>query len=162
MTTSDQPDITLEADGLGLVDFGQPADTVVATLIDRLGTPDENADQPCEHDPAAHSRWVRWADLSLRFGADGFAAYIEGIHFPPGRQALDFATTGGLSPGDSAERLHQIYGEQVSMRTESPTPGRPATAIFTISRRQDHRVISGVIEPAKSGDVVSIFAGELC
>ena len=161
--TTTQPALTLAPDGLGLVGFGQPARTVVATLTSRLGPAEEDADQPCVNDPAAHSRWVRWADLSIRLDANGFAGYIEGVHFPPGRQALDFATARGLSPGDSADRLRQLYRGSVRMRPEPRTPGRPATKLFTIGDPRDGGVLSGVVEQqGKSAVVTSIFAGRLC
>jgi hypothetical protein len=161
--TTARPALTLAADGLGLVAFGQPASTVVATLTSRLGPAEEDADQPCENDPAVHSRWVRWADLSIRLDAQGFAGYIEGIHFPPGRKALDFATARGLSPGDSAERLGEIYRGSVRVRTEPGSAGRPATEIFTISGQPGGGALSGVIEKqGKSATVTAVFAGELC
>lgn len=153
----------LQSDGLGLVDFGQPAAAVTATLIQRLGTPDENADEPCEKDPTTHSRWLRWADLTVRLDKDAFAAYIEGVHFPPGRAALDFATAHGLSPGDSAQRLQRLYGASVTTRTASPAPGRAPSATFTIAGTTGGSAISGVIEPpGPAGIVVAIFAGEFC
>lgn len=161
--TTARPAITLAPDGLGLVGFGQPANAVVATLTSRLGPAEEDSDQPCEIDPAVHSRWVRWADLSVRLDAHGFAGYIEGVHFPPGRAALDFATAQGLSPGDSAERLRQLYRGSVRVRTEPGRAGRPATEIFTISGERDGEVVSGVIEKqGESATVTAIFAGELC
>jgi hypothetical protein len=161
--TTAQQDLTLAADGLGSIDFGQPALTVVATLTTRVGPPDEDGVQPCENDATVTSRWVRWADLSIRLDADGFAAYIEGIHFPPGREALDFATARGLSPGDTAVRLHQLYRAAVRTRTEAGTAGRPAADIFTIAGRQGDDVLSAVVEHQDgAATVVAIFAGELC
>jgi hypothetical protein len=147
---------------LGLVGFGQPAQTVVATLTSRLGPAEEDAVQPCDNDPAVLSRWVRWADLSIRLDAHGFAGYIEGVHFPPGRAAVDLATAQGLSPGDSAERLRQLYRGSLRLRTQPGRAGRPSTEVFTISGRQGG-VLSGVIEQqGKSATVASIFAGEIC
>jgi hypothetical protein len=161
--TTARPALTLASDGLWLVGFGQPAQAVVATMTSRLGPAEEDADQPCENDPAGHSRWVRWADLSIRLDAHGFAGYIEGVHFPPGRAAFDFATARGLSPGDSAARLRQLYGGSVRVRTEAGRAGRPATEIFTISGQRDGGVLSGVIEKqGNSATVTAIFAGELC
>jgi hypothetical protein len=161
--TTARPALTLAPDGLGLVGFGQPAQAVVATLTSRLGPAEEDADQPCENDPAVHSRWVRWADLSIRLDAHGFAGYIEGVHFPPGRAALDFATAQGLSPGDSAARLRQLYGGSVQVRTEPGRAGRPTTEIFTITGQRGGGVLSGVIEKqGKSATVFASFAGELC
>jgi hypothetical protein len=161
--TTARPALMLAPDGLGLVGFGQPAQTVVATLTSQLGPAEEDADQPCDNDPAVHSRWVRWADLSIRLDADGFAGYIEGVHFPPGRAALDFATAEGLSPGDSAQRLRQIYGGSVRARTEPGKAGRPATEIFTIAGPQGGGVLSGVIEKQdNTATVTAIFAGDLC
>jgi hypothetical protein len=154
-------DIALEPGGLGLVTFGQTADDVVTALTARLGVPDEDNKQPCGK-AAATSRWVRWADLSLRFSPDTFAGYIEGVHFPPGRKALDFATRPGLSPGDSTELLHALYGH--SLRAHKVTqPGRAAATIVTIMTISKGQQLSGLIEHDGNADTVaSIFAGELC
>lgn len=155
--------LVLRADGLGLVDFGQPAADVTATLIQRLGLPDENAAQPCEKNPSAQSRWLRWADLSVRMDEHAFAAYIEGVHFPPGRAAFDFATAQGLSPGDPAQRLHSIYRGSVTGRAAPTVPGRAPTETFTIPSTPRGSALSGVIEPpGPAGVVVAIFAGEFC
>jgi hypothetical protein len=105
-------------------------------------------------------QWVRWADLSVQFQADRFAVYIEGVHFPPGPVAFDFATTQGLSPGDSIGRLHHLYPATGSVRTPSPNPAHPATQTFSISGKGG--VISGVIEHESGGTVTSIFAGQFC
>jgi hypothetical protein len=105
-------------------------------------------------------QWVRWADLSVQFQADRFAVYVEGVHFPPGPVAFDFATTQGLSPGDSIGRLHHLYPATGSVRTPSPNPAHPATQTFSISGKGG--VISGVIEHESGGTVTSIFAGQFC
>lgn len=156
------PGITLEPQGLRAVTFGQPADDVVANLTRVLGAPEEDADQPCQDDPSRHSRWVRWADLSIRLAEQGFAGYIDGAHFPPGHAAFHFATNTGLSLGDSVDRLRQSYGDRVRVRTQPPSPGRPDTSIFTIHEGPDGD-LSGVIEgTGRSATVTSIFAGQLC
>jgi hypothetical protein len=155
-------DIVLEAGGLGVVQFGEPAIDVVDVFSARLGTPDEDDQQQCgrTHSP---SRWVRWADLSLHFSPGRFTGYIEGIHFPPGRKAFDFATRQGLSPGDSMQRLHELYGNSLRVRTEPPQSGRPASMVATLARAPTTGAMSAVIERQKDHRIVtSIFAGDLC
>jgi hypothetical protein len=155
-------DIVLEAGGLGVVQFGEPAIDVVDVFSARLGTPDEDDQQPCgrTHSP---SRWVRWADLSLHFSPGRFTGYIEGIHFPPGRKAFDFATPQGLSPGDSVQRLHELYGNSLRVRTEPAQSGRPASIVATLAHAPTTGPMSAVIEWQKDDHIViSIFAGDLC
>jgi hypothetical protein len=155
--------IQLRPDGLEVVDFGQPPDEVIALLSKRLGEPDEDKAQPCQDRANARARWVRWADLSAVFSPDVFVGYIEGTHFPPGRRpALDFSTAKGLSPGDTVERLHQLYGP-VPIRRETPQPGQIATKLFTISDARTSDKLSGVLEDQGNKTVVTaIFAGKLC
>ena len=154
--------IHLEPDGLDVVDFGEPPDDVVAVLSERFGKPDEDMTQPCQNKANARSRWVRWADLSVILSTTGFVGYIEGVHFPPGRRALDLSTAKGLSPGDTADRLHQLYGP-VPIRQEAPQPGRIANKLFTISDSKTSGKLSGVLEEQGSKTIVStIFAGQLC
>jgi len=154
--------IQLQPDGLDVVDFGQPPDDVIALLSNRLGRPDEDTIQPCENQVDGRSRWVRWADLSVIFSAKAFVGYVEGIHFPPGGRALDFSTAKGLSPGDTVNRLHRLYGP-VPVRQNSPQPGQVATKLFTISDDRTGEKLSGVLENQGNKTVVAaIFAGELC
>jgi hypothetical protein len=154
--------IQLEPDGLDLIDFGQPTDEVVAVLSERFGRPDEDRTQPCQDRANARSRSVRWADLSVILSPRAFVGYIEGVHFPPGRRALDLPTAKGLSPGDTADRLQQLYGP-VPIRQEAPQPGRTVTKLFTISDGRTSGTLSGVLEKQGSRTVVSaIFAGQLC
>jgi hypothetical protein len=159
--TTPDPGVTLAADGLGLVRFGQPADTVVPLLTRALGTPDEDGDQPCQGDPAVVSRWVRWADLSIRLTTAGFAGYIDGVHVPPGRAPFRFATARGLALGDPVDALHQAYGDTVPLRAATPGPGQPPAAVFRVTGRDG--TLSGVVEgTGGSATVVSVFAGDLC
>jgi hypothetical protein len=164
-TTVSEPAVSgpihLQPDGLDVVAFGQPPDDVTALLSKRLGRPDEDTTQPCQQ-VNARSRWVRWADLSVIFSAKAFVAYIEGIHFPRGRPALDFSTAKGLSPGDTVDRLHRLYGP-VPIRQGTPQPGQIATKLFTISDDRTSDKLSGVLENQGNKTVVTaIFAGELC
>jgi hypothetical protein len=158
-----RPELTLGAGGLGVVVIGEPADDVVGILTERLGPPDEDEQQRCTKKATTRARYVRWADLSIQLLAGRFTAYVEGIHFPPGRQALDFGTARGLSPGDSAERLHSLYPRGVRVRQLKGQPGRPESQLFTITGESDARHLSGVIEQQGSGmTVTSLFVGELC
>ena len=96
------------------------------------------------------------------FSTEAFVGYIEGIHFPPGSPALDFSTAKGLSPGDTVDRLHQLYGP-VPIRQDTPSPGQIATKLFTISDDRTSDKLSGVLEDQGDKTVVTaIFAGELC
>lgn len=154
--------IQLEADGLNLVHFGQPPGDVIAALSERLGVPEEDDSQPCQSDTGARSHWVRWADLSLRFSTTEFVAYIEGVHFPPGSPALDLGTSKSLSPGDSVERLHEIYGD-VPVRHETAQRGQIGAELFTIVDDDSGDKVSGVLEQDNDKQIVtSIFGGHLC
>jgi hypothetical protein len=152
----------LQGDGLDMVGFGASQLDVVRTLTDVLGAPDEEGDQPCDGHPEVQSHWLRWADLSVRFDADTFVGYIEGVHFPPGSAAVDLGTRQGLSPGDSLDRARQLYGE-LPLRHQAPTPGQVAAELFRVADPPGQGPLFGVVEGAGTeSQVIAIFAGDLC
>jgi hypothetical protein len=72
------------------------------------------------------------------------------------------STAKGLSPGDTVDRLRQLYGP-VPIRQETPQPGRIATKVFTVSDDRANDQLSGVLEGQDNKAVVTAsFAGELC
>ncbi len=72
-----------------------------------------------------------------------------------------FATERGLALGDPVDALHEAYGDTVPVRTATPGPGQPPTAVFRVTEQGG--TLSGVLEGAGgSATVASIFAGDLC
>jgi hypothetical protein len=151
----------LRGDGLDMVGLGDPQLDVTRTLTDVLGPPDEEGDEPCTSHPEHQSHWVRWAGLSLRFDGGTFAGWIEGVHFPPGPQALDLPTATGLSPGDPLDRARQLYpGLRVRHTT---APGQRPADTFSFHDPDGTPAMFGLVEGEGSDQLVaSIYAGDLC
>lgn len=161
--TTVRPPLVLESSGLSVVGFGQSARVALNILTDRLGTPDESAPGVCRQAGAGPSRWVRWADLSIRLESGRFVGYIEGTHVPPGGPPWGFATAEGLAPGDSATILKRDYGRAVEIGPSHRQPGRTAVRLFTVTTGTGSGDLSGAIEGrGGSATVASIFAGDLC
>lgn len=161
--TTVRPPLVLEAGGLSVVGFGQSARVALNILTDRLGAPDESAPGRCRQVGTGPSRWVRWADLTVRLESDRFVGYIEGTHFPPGGPPWGFATGEGLAPGDSATSLKRDYGRAVEIGPRHRQPGRTAVRLFTVTTGEPPGGLSGAIErDGGSAIVTSIFAGDLC
>lgn len=161
-TAQDRPDpgLALSATGVGPHRFGDPGASVLEALTEVLGTPTDDALEECG--PGQQTRWVRWADLSIRLHNGQFVAFIEGIYYPPGPPPLAIPTTEGLVAGDPAARLFELYDRASLTQVPAPGPAAQDAVQFEITD-DDTRPLVVVVEGApETGQVVAISAGSFC
>lgn len=108
--------LTLEPDGLGLVEFGDPEHEVLALFERLLGSrPSDGGDE------AGWVEYVGWADFGLYLGFSR-AAHEEydiprfvGWH---GSVALNLTTSSGVGVGSTIADLRAIYGDDLVIPTD--------------------------------------------
>jgi hypothetical protein len=161
-TTESRPDygLALSAAGVGPHRFGDPDAAVLEAMTDVLGPPTEDALEECG--PGQQTRWVRWADLSIRLDDGQFVAFIEGIHYPPGPAPLGIPTTEGLVAGDPAARLFELYDRDSLTQVPAPGSAEQDAIQFEIADYGTQPLVVVVEGGAETGQVVAISAGTLC
>ena len=127
----------LEGNGIGSIKFGQPRAAVTADLERRLGPPHETIPGIC-----GFGRTTDWiglninghaatpsAQLTLQFKHSRFVGYeySENADGPAARpHGVLFATTGGLTLGNTISRARQLYGRAfVETSVPQGTPPSP-------------------------------------
>jgi hypothetical protein len=160
--TQTEPDhgLVLTATGLGPHRFGDDATTVLEAVTEVLGPPTEDTTEECG--PGEVTRWVRWADLSIRLHDGQFIAYIEGVHYPPGPPPLAIPTDDGLAAGDPAVRLFELYGDASLREVPAPGPAEQEAMQFEIVDDGSPPLVVIVEGTPEDGQVVAISAGSLC
>jgi hypothetical protein len=158
--TQQTNELVLTADGIGPHRLGDAAPAVLEALTDVLGPPTEDASEECA--PGLLTRWVRWADLSIRLHDGQFVAYIEGIYYPPGPPPLGLPTAEGLAPGDQASRLFELYDSASIMQVPAPEQSRQDVVQFEITADGAQPFVVVVEGTAEAGTVVAISAGSFC
>jgi hypothetical protein len=150
--------LALTPTGLGPHRFGDAGPDILRALTEVLGPPTEDAPEECG--PGQQTRWVRWADLSIRLHDGRFVAYIEGVYYPPGPPPLAIPTEEGLAPGDPAARLFELYDPATLTEVPIPGPADQQASQFEIANgRTQVVVVEGATE---TGRVVAISAGSQC
>ena len=100
--------LTLRGDGIGEFRFGDPAASVVTSLTQTFGHPDEDIGLSCG---TGVDRHVRWAELGLGFEGGELASWTVGSEYPPSPiPPLRLATTHGVELGQL--RAHVARLEQ--------------------------------------------------
>lgn len=112
--------LTLEPDGLGLIQFGRP-DYEVVRALERLtgSSPTDSGDE------ASWIEYVGWEDLGLYLGFsrpsyehyDGVSRLI-GWQYHGGSNELGLQTAQGVGVGTTTAELRAIYGEDLAIPTE--------------------------------------------
>ncbi len=145
---------TLQGDGLGLIQFGDP-ETEVLELFERLfGSPPT--------DPGDEAGWVEyvgWEDLGLFLGFsrpewsdyDGVYRFI-GWQYRGGTVELDLRTASGVGVGTTTAELRVIYGDDLVVPTEPDVCAGLAVRLLG----RDEGVVAHLHE---SGVVSAIWAG---
>ena len=126
----------LEGNGIGSIKFGQPRAAATADLERLLGPPHETVPGIC-----GFGRTTDWiglginshaatpsAQLTPQFKHSRFVGYeySENAEAPAARpHGVPFATTGGLTVGDTTSRARQLY-EQAFVETSVPQGTPPA------------------------------------
>jgi hypothetical protein len=158
--TPQTDELGLTGDGIGPHRLGDDAPAVLEALTDVLGPPTEDALEECA--PGLQTRWVRWADLSIRLHSGQFVAYIEGIYYPPGPPPLAIPTAEGLAPGDPVARLFELYHRASIREVPAPEPSDQDVVQFEITAYGAQPLVVVVEGGADTGTVVAISAGSFC
>jgi hypothetical protein len=161
-TSTPPPDlpISLEADGLELMSFGEPGDAVVAELEQLLGAPDADDRWTCP-DPAGEVRFVQWADLGL-FVIDGvFVGWVDAMFFPPEfGPLLDLKTVEDLGIGVELEHFEAHLGDRFAFLEPDPNAAENAAREFEIDGPTG---IHGLVQDGEGASlVISLWAGTTC
>ena len=127
-TTTSSPsgtDVVLEADGLGVVEFGQPSDQVIEELAARLGPP--TVSEQVEPDtPTRTELRVFWQNEGLRIGFSTYPFFRDDgeLHFtwwgtwteiPP---ANPLKTAAGVGTGSTMTEVLAAYGDHFFLNTD--------------------------------------------
>ena len=152
--------LALSATGVGPHRFGDPDAAVLAAMSEVLGPPTDDAIEECG--PDQQTRWVRWADLSIRLHDGQFVAFIEGIYYPPGPPPLGIPTAEGLVAGDPAARLFELYDRDSLTQVPAPGPAEQDAVQFEIADDGTQPLVVVVEGGAETGQVVAISAGSFC
>lgn len=152
--------LTLEADGLGLVSFGENGDATVQQLEGFLGPPNDDDQWNCP-DPPGEVRFVGWADLGV-FVIDGvFVGWVDAIFFPPEfGPKLDLKTTEDLHIGVELEHFEAHLGDRFAFRSPDPNAAENAAREFDIDGATG---IHGYVQDGQGASlVISLSAGTTC
>lgn len=162
--------LTLETDGLGLVSFGEPGDSVVGELEGLLGAPNADDRWTCP-DPEGEVRFVQWADLGL-FVIDGvFVGWVDAIFYPPEfGPLLNLKTVDGLQIEVELEHFEAHLGDRFVFREPDPNAAEGAAREFDIDGTtgihgyvQDGRGDTSMrVPPEPASLVISLTAGTTC
>ena len=159
-------DLVLEPDGLGIVAFGESEAAAMATLTESLGTPVEDAPQPCDSETDL-VRWVRWGNLSAAFPDGQFGGYVIGVYVPPDSPELRIETADGASLRDSVDELTAVYGNRLAWTGQEETGfSEPIDAFGIDGFDIDNPTptgMGGYVEGGREdGHVITFFAGQPC
>jgi hypothetical protein len=152
--------LTLQADGLELVSFGEAGDAVVDELEGLLGAPNNDDRWTCP-DPAGEVRFVMWADLGV-FVIDGvFVGWVDAIYFPPEYgPLLELKTVEDLHIGIMLEHFQAHLGDRFAFREPDPNAAENAAREFDIDGPTG---IHGFVEDSPEGPrVIALSAGTTC
>ena len=163
--------ITLEADGLGFLSFGDEGDNTARGLEELLGTPNGDEAWTCA-DPAGAVRFLQWADLGI-FVIDGvFVGWVDAIYFPPAYgPLLELKMREDLHIGIELEHFEAHLGDRFAFREPDPSGAPDPSAAPDEDPRADTREfdidgpdgIHGIVEDGPDGSrVIALWAGTTC
>ncbi len=143
-------DLGLGAFALGVLDFDDPADDVIATLLATFGPADTYEEISAGYGLCGAGSIARWGPLTAVFDEGRFVAYrLEGGQ--PEHEASDLATLSGARLGDDMERLEAIYARFDTQVTD---------ARYTVNRQSDGRIL--LWGPVVDGAVGGIYSANPC
>ncbi len=152
-TVPADPEIVLNPDGLGLVAFGDPAESVVARLSAVLGPPvDDRPVGSCATGEA--DRLVQFGELGVVLAGDGaaqrFVAWDVGL--ASGATPV-LRTAEGVGVGSTLSELRAAYPDQLEVEPDAAFGPR-----FEV--RQRSGAMTGTLTGTANGDtVVTLGAG---
>jgi hypothetical protein len=150
---------TLEADGLGLVSFGEAGDATVQKLEGFLGPPNDDDRWTCP-DPPGEVRFVRWADLGAFVIDEVFVGWVDAIYYPPeDGLRLDLKTADDLGIGIELEHFEAHLGDRFAFTETDPNAPEGARE-FDIDGPTG---IHGFVQDGQGASlVISLSAGTTC
>jgi hypothetical protein len=104
-------ELTLRAEGIGPLDFGEPVAFIAGRLTASLGEAETSGtDGLCEVD---EGYWLQWGDLIAIFGSfDADAPFVSYRYTDTGSDTdLGLTTLSGLALGDTVADLQAIYAQ---------------------------------------------------
>ena len=162
--------LTLQADGLGLVSFGEDGEATIQKLQALIGAPNSDDRWTCK-DPAGEVRFVGWADLGV-FVIDGlFVGWVDAIFFPPEfGPRLELTTVENLGIGVEVQHFEANLGERFAFREPDPNAAENAAREFDIDGTtgihgyvQDGEGNTALrVPPEPASLVISLTAGITC
>ncbi len=160
-------DLSLGVDGIGPLEIGSDAATVLGRLAATFGAPDEDralvSDGTFSGCPGEAVRVVRWGTLAVTTipgsGGEVFAGYRVDLGFADASAGPALETISGLRAGDSVADLQQVYAE-LDLQFFESTDG----AVFELRRPGDGTLLltgplTGV-DPAS--EVRGIYSPDVC
>ena len=157
--------LSLEADGLGAVAFGDPDGEVMTKLNELLGDPVEDSTEDCGSDGGV-VRWVRWANLTIALQNGGFTGYISGIYFPPDSPEMPIKTADGVGLRATVDELTATYGERLAWVSQESGFGTPLDAFgidgFDVGQLAPTGQGGYVEGGRESGRVITFIGGQPC
>ena len=154
--------LTLTANGIGPIAFGDAAPDAIGRLVASLGEPEETGVAGEEMGLCADDdgRFIRWAGLTIAITGtfvDGtFSGYRYEDEAVP-TMHLDLATPSGLRIGDPISTLNQIYS---SYQIDYLSSG--GTDLFRLSDADGPLLWGPVSSIEDSGRVEGIYAPTAC
>lgn len=158
--------LTLAADGLGPVTFGDAEADVLTKLKELLGDPVEDSQEPCKASGDT-VRWVRWGNLTIALQAGHFNGYISGIYFPPDSPEMPIKTADGVGLRATVGQLAAAYGDRFAWLAHDDTGfGHPVDAFGIDGFDVQHLAptgLGGYVEGGRQdGTVITFLAGQPC
>ncbi|MEA2010231.1 MAG: hypothetical protein U9N78_05960 [Actinomycetota bacterium] len=154
--------LTLTANGIGPIAFGDAAPDAIGRLVASLGKPQEAGVAGeklglCANDDG---RFLRWAGLTIvvtgTFADGTFTGYQYEAESVP-TMHLDLATPSGLRIGDPVSSLNQIYSSYQIDYVSSD-----GTSLFRLSDADGLLLWGPVSSIEDSGRVEGIYAPDAC
>lgn len=161
--------LTLEPDGLGVVDLGDDYDTVVAAVTTRLGGTSGDSGWVAARGefgtcPGTVVRVVRWHSLRLFFSDGPTDVAEEGRHFfyysqstVDAEDIVDLATPEGIGIGSTVEELQAAYGARLTIESTI------SFGVNFVVEPPGQGLLSGTLTSSSSdGTITSIGGGFGC
>lgn len=143
-------ELTLGAFAIGPLDFEDPAEDVIATLLATFGPPEAYQDVSSGYGLCGAGAVAIWGPLTAVFEDGRFVAYRLEAGLPE-HQASQLETLSGAALGDDTERLGAIYAGFDTVITDDR---------YTVSGTSDGRLL--LWGPVIDGVVGGIYSANPC
>lgn len=164
-TTTTLAPLLLMSDGLGAVDFGDDAESVIAAVAERLEGSSSDSGWVAARGqfgtcPGTVVRVVRWDSLRLFF-SDGPTEFAEGLHhffyysqsIVETDRVLDLTTREGITLGTTVEELEDVFGDQLTIESTI------SFGVNFVVDRPGRGLLSGNLTSSSPDGTVTAIAG---